>query len=169
MRVLVTGGTGYLGAAIVRALQARGHHARRLRTAGIAAGLPGTPHRRRRARPRRRAPGGRRRRRHHPCRGAGQRLAQAAADFDDINVEGLTSPATCARGRDRHVVYTSSFLALPPRAAHRPPRGERLPADQGAGARRARAPPRRGCQSSSSFPASCMDRARRPKGIWSVA
>ncbi|HJR61228.1 MAG TPA: NAD-dependent epimerase/dehydratase family protein, partial [Vicinamibacterales bacterium] len=44
MRVLVTGGTGYLGAAIVRALHARGHTPVVFARHASAAGLPGVPH-----------------------------------------------------------------------------------------------------------------------------
>ena len=43
MRVLVTGGTGYLGRAIVRALASAGHHPVVYSRTASASGLPGTP------------------------------------------------------------------------------------------------------------------------------
>jgi farnesol dehydrogenase len=114
MRVLVTGGTGYLGGAIVRALAARGHdpvvYSRR-----AGGDLP------------------------HPHMTADIRdvgaLGRAAAgcdaichaaalvtlwrprreEFDDINVGGLRNVLSVARDlRIPRVVYTSSFIALPP-------------------------------------------------------
>ena len=121
MRVLVTGGTGYLGRAIVARLAARGHEpvvfARRARQAG----LPGD------------AIDG------DICDAAA--VAQAArgceaivhtaalvsiwqpdpARFDAVNVGGLQHVLDAARRRGvRRLVYTSSFLALPP-AGHRAP------------------------------------------------
>jgi farnesol dehydrogenase len=115
MRVLVTGGTGYLGQAIVRALAARGHEPVVFaRTAG-SSGLPG------------RLVGG-------DVRDAGaiarvadgcDAICHTAAlvslwrrqpqDFDEVNIGGLRNVLEAARARSiRRLVYTSSFLALPP-------------------------------------------------------
>lgn len=113
MRVLVTGGTGYLGAAIVRALQARGLEPLVFARRASASGLPGTL-----------IDGDVR------DRDAVRRSVQAAdavihtaalvsiwraraQDFDDVNVSGLQMVLDAARESGRHVVYTSSFLALP--------------------------------------------------------
>ena len=111
MRVLVTGGTGYLGQAIVRALVARGHSpvvfARktsdvffvtgdvRNRDALVAA-----------------------------ARGCDAMIHSAALvsvwrpnrrDFDEVNVGGLRHAVEAVRANGlRRMIYTSSFLALPP-------------------------------------------------------
>lgn len=105
MRVLVTGGTGYLGGAICRALSNRGHEVTafsrknggdvRDRAAVLAA-----------------------------ARGH-QAIVHTAAlvtiwrrrrqDFDDINVGGLENVLAVASELSlQRIVYTSSFLALPP-------------------------------------------------------
>ncbi len=115
MRVLVTGGTGFLGRALVRALTARGHDLVVFARSASRSDLPGTL-----------VDGDVR------DRGALERAARgcdgivhAAAlvsiwrrrrqDFDDVNVGGLRNAlaAADAAGISR-VVYTSSFLALPP-------------------------------------------------------
>ncbi|MEX2272790.1 MAG: NAD-dependent epimerase/dehydratase family protein [Vicinamibacterales bacterium] len=121
MRVLVTGGTGYLGTAIVAALERRRHEPvvfARKPAPGINA-IAGDV-----------------------TDAAG--LARAARDtdaichsaalvsiwerdrrrFHDVNVGGLRHAIAAARsaGHDRFV-YTSSFLALPPRGASAPIRG----------------------------------------------
>ena len=114
MRVLVTGGTGYLGAAIVRALAARGLEPLVFARRATASGLPGTlvdgdvrdPDAVRRS-----------------VQAADAIIHTAALvsvwrpraqDFDEVNVGGLQHVLQAARGSGRHVVYTSSFLALPP-------------------------------------------------------
>jgi NAD+-dependent farnesol dehydrogenase len=121
MRVLVTGGTGYLGQAIVRALVTHGHAPVVFARRATSSGLPG-----------RMVDGDIR------DRGA----VRAAADgvdaiihaaalvslwqpepsiFEEINVGGLQSVLDVAEslGTPR-VVYTSSFLALPPAGATAP-------------------------------------------------
>jgi nucleoside-diphosphate-sugar epimerase len=114
MRVLVTGGTGYLGSAIVRALAARGHDPVIFARRASASTLPG------------RAVDGDIR-----DRAAVMRAAEGAdaichtaalvstwrprpAEFDEINVGGLHVILDAARtlGTPR-IVYTSSFLAVP--------------------------------------------------------
>ena len=115
MRVLVTGGTGYLGAAIVRGLAARGHTPVVFARRASAAALPGIaidgdvrdlPALR------------------SAADGADAVIHAAAlvslwrtrrADFHEINVGGLHNvlDTTRALGITR-LVYTSSFLALPP-------------------------------------------------------
>ena len=114
MRVLVTGGTGYLGSAICRALTARGHEP--------------TPFSR--------AEGGDVRDRATlmtAARGMNAIVHTAALvtiwrrrarDFDDINVGGLENILAVAAelGLPR-IVYTSSFLALPPAGRETPVRG----------------------------------------------
>jgi farnesol dehydrogenase len=115
MRVLVTGGTGYLGRAIVRALAQQGHTPVVFARAASRSGLPG----------RlidgdvrdRRAVGG-------AAEGVDAICHSAAlvsiwrprrADFDDVNVGGLQNVVDVCRARGlARLVYTSSFLALPP-------------------------------------------------------
>ncbi len=111
MRVLVTGGTGYLGSAICRALAARGHTA-----VPFARSTGGDV-------------------RDRAALGAAAAAVDAiihtaalvsiwrprARDFDDINVGGLENVLEVARlQRLSRVVYTSSFLALPPRGRTTP-------------------------------------------------
>ena len=115
MRVLVTGGTGYLGASIVRALHARGHHPVVFARRAAAAGLPGVPY------------DGDIRDREALRRAAdhADAVIHAAAlvstwrprpqEFDDVNVGGLHNVLDVARALGlARIVYTSSFLALPP-------------------------------------------------------
>lgn len=120
MRVLVTGGTGYLGTAIVAALERRGHEP------VIFARTPP-------ARTGARVIAG-----DVTDRAALARAARATdaichsaalvsiwerhrARFDAVNVGGLQNAIAAARaaGHDRFA-YTSSFLALPPRGARAP-------------------------------------------------
>jgi farnesol dehydrogenase len=120
MRVLVTGGTGYLGRAIVRALVARAHEPVVFSRSGAASDGA-------------RAFTGDVRDRSalaHGARGCDAICHSAAlvsmwrprrADFDDVNVGGLRNVLAIAREmRIPRVVYTSSFLALPPTGANRP-------------------------------------------------
>ena len=115
MRILVTGGTGYLGRAIVRAVARHGHEPVVFARRASSSGLPGQT-----------IDGDIRDR----------RALQTAADgvdavihsaalvslwqpnpsvFDEINVGGLETMIDVAKVHGlRRIVYTSSFLALPP-------------------------------------------------------
>jgi len=115
MRVLVTGGTGYLGRAVVHALAGRGHSPVVFARSASASGLPG------------RLIDG-------DVRDAAAFATAAidcdaichlaamvslwqprAADFDEVNVGGLRNAiAVAERARVAKLVYTSSFLARPP-------------------------------------------------------
>jgi farnesol dehydrogenase len=115
VRVLVTGGTGYLGSAIVRAVERAGHEAVVFARHATGAGLPG-----------RTIDGDIRDTRAVTAAANGvDAICHAAAlvslwdrdpsSFDAINVGGLQSVLAAARTHQlRRVVYTSSFLALPP-------------------------------------------------------
>jgi len=121
MKVLVTGGTGYLGRAIVRALAARGHElvvfARNASRSGLAGALVDGDMRDRGVLERAAA-------------GCGAISHSAALvsiwrkrreDFDDINVGGLRNVIATAEALNiRRIVYTSSFLALTPRDLQAP-------------------------------------------------
>jgi len=121
MKVLVTGGSGYLGQAIVRALLKRGHEPVVFARRATSSGLPG-----------RLIDGDIRD--HEGVRRAAEGvdgiIHSAAlvslwqpnpATFDEINVGGLEAvlEAATSLGTPR-IVYTSSFLALPPAGANRP-------------------------------------------------
>jgi farnesol dehydrogenase len=116
MRVLVTGGTGYLGRAIVRALAAAGHTLVVFGRTATGSGLPGHL-----------VDGDIRDSMAVDAAAAGcDAISHTAAlvsiwrrrsqDFDDVNVGGLRNVVAAAK---RHgigrILYTSSFLALPPR------------------------------------------------------
>jgi farnesol dehydrogenase len=115
MRVLVTGGTGYLGRTLVQALAARGHELVILARRASASGLPGTAvdaDIRDRDAVERAAQG---------CDVISHSAALVSiwqkrrADFDDVNVGGLRNIIDVAGAlRVPRVVVTSSFLALPP-------------------------------------------------------
>ena len=120
MRILVTGGSGYLGSAIVRALARRGHEPVVFARRASVAGLPG-----------RAVDGDIRDRRaiHHAADGADAVIHSAAlvslwqpssTIFDEINVGGLESTLDVVKARGiPRIVYTSSFLARPPAGASR--------------------------------------------------
>jgi NAD+-dependent farnesol dehydrogenase len=123
MRVLITGGTGYLGRALVRAFQAAGHATVAFSRHACASNLPGDA-----------------------VDGDVRDIATVAAalrgcdavchaaalvslwrrdrhEFDAVNVGGLQNVLAAARtARVARVVCTSSFLALPPAGAHVPGR-----------------------------------------------
>lgn len=118
MRVLVTGGTGYLGRAIVRALARDGHEpivfARHARAAGLDGDAIDGDVRDRRAVD-------------AAVRGVDAVCHTAAlvslwrarrADFDDVNVRGLEHVLDACRAHGiGRIAYTASFLALPPAGA----------------------------------------------------
>ncbi len=121
MRVLVTGGTGYLGRAIVRALVTRGHDPVVFARSAAASGLPGRliDGDVRDAAAVRAAAG--------DCDAICHSAALVSvwrprrADFDEVNIGGLENVLAAAVDRGiGSVVYTSSFLALPPGGAGEP-------------------------------------------------
>ncbi len=115
MKVLLTGGTGFLGRALVGALGARGHavvvFARGAQASGLAATLVNGDVRDLAALTR-------------AASGCDAIMHSAAlvsiwrrrrGDFDDVNVGGLRNVMAAAdREQIARVLYTSSFLALPP-------------------------------------------------------
>lgn len=121
MRILLTGGTGFLGSAIARALERRGHSvvvfARRARATAVA-GTPFDGDICDRSAVERAATG---------CDAIIHSAALVSiwrkrpADFDDVNVGGLRNViAAAAAARVARIVYTSSFLALPPQGQQEP-------------------------------------------------
>jgi NAD+-dependent farnesol dehydrogenase len=121
VRVLVTGGTGYLGRAVVRALAARGHDLVIFARAASRSGLPGVlidGDVRDRAAVEQAAAG---------CDAISHSAAlvsiwrRRSEDFDDVNVGGLRNVmAAAAALHIPRVLYTSSFVALPPRGRTAP-------------------------------------------------
>ena len=115
MKVLVTGGTGYLGSAIVRAFASCGHQPFVFARRADDVTLPGVA-----------VKGDVRDRRavedavrqvEAVCHTAAlvSLWQRRASDFDDVNVGGLqTVLDTCESSGIERIVYTSSFLALPP-------------------------------------------------------
>jgi len=116
MKVLVTGGTGYLGRASVLAFHARGHDLVVFARSATRSGLPGTlvdGDVRDRGALERAADG---------CDAISHSAAlvsiwrRRSADFDDVNVGGLRNVLAVATAlKIPRVLYTSSFVALPPR------------------------------------------------------
>ena len=121
MKVLVTGGTGYLGRAVVSALAARGHDLVVFARSATRSDLPGAAidgDIRDRAALERAAAG---------CDAISHSAAHVSIwrrrheDFDDVNVGGLRNVLAVARalGTPR-VLYTSSFVAIPPKGKTEP-------------------------------------------------
>ena len=121
MKVLVTGGTGYLGRAVVSALAARGHDLVVFARSATRSGLPGAAidgDIRDRAALERAAAG---------CDAISHSAALVSIwrrrreDFDDVNVGGLRNVLAVVRalGTPR-VLYTSSFVAIPPKGKTEP-------------------------------------------------
>jgi farnesol dehydrogenase len=121
MKVLVTGGTGYLGRAVVSALAARGHDLVVFARSATRSGLPGSTidgDIRDRAALERAAAG---------CDAISHSAALVSIwrrrheDFDDVNVGGLRNVLAAARalGTPR-LLYTSSFVAIPPQGKTEP-------------------------------------------------
>jgi farnesol dehydrogenase len=115
MRILVTGGTGYLGRAVVKTLASGGHDLVVFARHASSSGLPGTlvDGDVRDGAALARAAGG--------CDAMCHMAALVSIwrrrpqDFDDVNVGGLQNALQAASGAGiRRVLYTSSFLALAP-------------------------------------------------------
>lgn len=120
MRVLVTGGTGYLGRAVVQALASAGHEPMALSRHASRSGVPAKTI-------------------DADVRDSGA-IDRAAGDcdaichlaalvsiwrarpseFDEINVQGLRHVIAVSERRGLPLVFTSSFLALPPRGSRSP-------------------------------------------------
>jgi farnesol dehydrogenase len=121
MKVLVTGGTGYLGRSVVSALAARGHEVVIFARSASRSGLPGTAidgDIRDRAAVERAADG---------CDAISHSAALVSIwrrrreDFDDVNVGGLRNIlAAAAKFHTPRLLYTSSFVAIPPRGRTEP-------------------------------------------------
>src|SRR5258705_3711997 len=121
MKVLVTGGTGYLGRAVVHALAGHGHQLVIFSRHASRSGLPGAAvdgDIRDRAALERAAAG---------CDAISHSAALVSIwrrrrqDFDDVNVGGLENALAVAKTHPlSRVLYTSSFVALPPRGRTTP-------------------------------------------------
>jgi NAD+-dependent farnesol dehydrogenase len=121
VNVLVTGGTGYLGRAVVHALTARGHHVVLFARTASGSTLPGRP-----------IDGDIRDADavHAAAEGCHAIVHMAALvslwrrrprDFDETNVNGLRNVLAAAKTSGaRKVLYTSSFLAVPPAGRREP-------------------------------------------------
>ena len=169
MKVLVTGGTGYLGRAVVRALGSRGHDLVVFARTASRSGLPGTlvdGDIRDRTRSNAPPPGATR----SPHSAALVSIwRRRREDFDEINVGGLRN--VLAAAATQHVrasciprrFWRFRRADIAERAAIA---GERLPADEGRrGSRRRRGGPRRTPCSSASTPASSTGREHSPRAI----
>jgi len=121
VRVLITGGTGFVGRAVTRSIAARGHalvvFARTASTSGLPGALVDGDVRDLPALERAAA----------GCDAICHMAALVSIwrrrpqDFDDVNVGGLTHAVdTAGRLGIRRFVYASSFLALPPRGRIEP-------------------------------------------------
>jgi NAD+-dependent farnesol dehydrogenase len=121
MNVLVTGGTGYLGQAVVRALADAGHTPVVFSRSASRSGLPG------------RLVNGDVRDRHAVFQAAEGCTAIChlaalvsvwrvrAAEFDEVTVGGLRNVLAVAAARSvGRILYTSSFMALPPNGSASP-------------------------------------------------
>ena len=121
MRVLITGGTGYLGQTVVRTLAARGHAPVVFARRATQAQLPGEAidgDVRDRAALLAAARGC-----DAICHGAAlvKIWRKDPTEFDAVNVGGLENAIAVVRElRLPRLVYTSSFLALPPAGEHEP-------------------------------------------------
>ena len=119
--MLVTGGTGYLGRAVVSALAARGHDLVVFARSATRSDLPGAAidgDIRDRAALERAAAG---------CDAISHSAALVSIwrrrheDFDDVNVGGLRNVLAVARALGTlRVLYTSSFVAIPPKGKTEP-------------------------------------------------
>jgi farnesol dehydrogenase len=147
VKVLLTGGTGFLGKNVARALAARGHAVRVLARAG--SNLAGLPEGVDVARGDVTDAGSLR----LAAEGCAAVLHMAAlvkmwvpdrSRFDAVNLGGLRTALEAARAAGARLLYTSSFIALGPtgsRPVERPHPSASYrndPADQGAGRRRGR-------------------------------
>ncbi len=136
MHVLVTGGTGYVGRAIVRTLARAGHAPVVFARAASRSGLPGRADRWRRPRPRGDRPRGRGRGRRLPRGGAREHLASAARGLRRGQRRRVSEcdrgvPGTRPRQADLHIVFSRAAAG----GSRRDHRRQRLSAHQGRGAR----------------------------------
>ncbi|MBX7185631.1 MAG: NAD-dependent epimerase/dehydratase family protein [Vicinamibacteria bacterium] len=133
MKVLVTGGAGFLGGRIVRALLAHGHDVVLVVRGGRRAGLPEEAS----------IVDGDIRDADlflKAAEGCGAIIHTAAMvkiwsprlqDFDDINIGGLRNAIAAARARGIRLVYTSSFFAVGPTGVSPADESQTHPGDYG--------------------------------------